>query len=59
MLSLVDQNPVMEPTSQKLLNNNTQEAVELLGLSSSDSLDSPSFSNFQAPKLKRKVRFKK
>ncbi|GFR20258.1 uncharacterized protein TNCT_579951 [Trichonephila clavata] len=49
----------MENNPQKLLNNNTQEAVELLGLSSSDSLDSPSFSHFQAPKQKRKVRFKK
>ncbi|CAL1293525.1 unnamed protein product [Larinioides sclopetarius] len=59
MLSLVDKNPIMETNPQKLMNNNTQEAAELLGLSSSDSLDSPSFSHFQAPKQKRKVRFKK
>ncbi|GBM47122.1 hypothetical protein AVEN_53661-1 [Araneus ventricosus] len=55
----VDKNPIMETNPQKLMNNNTQEAAELLGLSSSDSLDSPSFSHFQAPKQKRKVRFKK
>ncbi|GFU05915.1 uncharacterized protein TNCV_3394831 [Trichonephila clavipes] len=57
--TLNNKNPIMENNPQKLLNNNTQEAVELLGLSSSDSLDSPSFSHFQAPKQKRKVRFKK
>ncbi|XP_035220199.1 uncharacterized protein LOC118193255, partial [Stegodyphus dumicola] len=58
MISLVNQDTNMESNPPKLLNNN-QEAAELLGLSSSDSLDSPSFTHFQAPKQKRKVRFKK
>lgn len=59
MISLVNKNTDMENNPPKLLNNNSQEAAELLGFSSSDSLDSPSFSHFQAPKQKRKVRFKK